>query len=224
MSGDEWPILYSFRRCPYAMRARMAILVSGQRAELREVVLRNKPAEMLEASPKGTVPVLIDTDGTVIDESLDIMRWALGHNDPAHWLGQDARASADITALIDEIDGPFKVHLDRYKYATRYAHENDGAGVDPIQHRQAALEILAGLDERLQSHRFLICDAPSLADFATAPFVRQFANTDITWFSAQPYPNLQAWLETMLSSEIFAGVMKKYAPWQSGTAGVPFPD
>src|SRR4051812_31105758 len=130
MNGSQLPILYSFRRCPYAMRARLAIAASGQRCELREVVLRDKPAEMLAASPKGTVPVLIDTDGRVLEESLDIMRWALGRSDPQAWLEPPSGSLEDMLELIARCDGDFKFHLDRYKYARRYQ------GADAGEHRQ----------------------------------------------------------------------------------------
>ena len=129
------PILYSFRRCPYAMRARLAVSVSGQRCELREVVLRDKPPSLLEYSPKGTVPVLVLPDGVVIDESRDVMRWALERSDPEGWMAPETGNLAEIESLIDWNDGDFKSNLDRYKYATRYE------GVDPIEHRDQA-EIL----------------------------------------------------------------------------------
>jgi len=203
------PILYSFRRCPYAMRARMALWISGTQCELREVKLASKPAEMLVASPKGTVPVLVLSDGTVIDESLSIMRWALGRNDPENWLaGNDA-------ALLELLDGPFKHHLDRYKYFTR--HDSD-----PLEHRAAAQAILVELDARLISQPFLCGGTRSMADMASFPFVRQFANHDKEWFLAQSIPHLRNWLERHLASPIFAAIMAKYAPWKPGNAPVKF--
>jgi glutathione S-transferase len=224
MSETQRPVLYSFRRCPFAMRARMALFTSGQTCELREVVLRDKPPEMIAASPKATVPVLIDTDGTVFEESLDIMHWALARNDPAGWLTPELGDHAEMDRLVARIDGPFKQHLDRYKYANRYIQENDGAGVDPVHHRGGALAILADLDDRLSRSDYLFGRRMSLADVAIAPFVRQFANTDADWFAAQPLPHLQTWLSSILASALFAGVMRKYPRWQSGTAGMDFPE
>lgn len=206
------------------MRARMAIKASGYDCELREVVLRDKPDAMLEASPKATVPVLVERDGTVREESLDIMHRVLADNDPDGWLQPPKGTRAEMDDLIAIIDGPFKHHLDRYKYAARYAQENDGAGVDPLQHRAAAVDILQSFEERLANHAYLCGDRLCLADIAAAPFVRQFANTDAAWFAAQPLPHLQRWLDGILQSDLFMGVMKKYAQWQSDQPGVPFPE
>jgi glutathione S-transferase len=204
------PILYSFRRCPYAMRARMALSASGLKVRVREIVLRDKPAEMLDASPKGTVPVLVLADGRVIDESLDIMRWALAQNDPEDWLGADAEETA---RLIAQNDGPFKRALDRYKYPERYAAE----GVDAGAHRAAGLEILDRLAARLaeQGGQFF-GPAPTLADIAIFPFVRQFAATDPdVWSRDAPAP-LQAWLTGHTASARFAAIMAKLPRWQAG--------
>lgn len=204
----EMPVLYSFRRCPYAMRARMALLISETPVHLREVVLRNKPEEMIAASPKATVPVLVLPDGQVIDESLAIMRWALARNDPQGWL----RGSEAETAMIAEADGPFKDHLDRYKYPTRY--EN----VDPLNHRAGGLEFLEKLDVLLQDSGQLMGAQPTLADHAIFPFVRQFANNDRDWFDQLPLPALQKWLSAHLASPLFATTMQKYPQWVSGDA------
>lgn len=202
----DLPVLYSFRRCPYAMRARMALLVSGQRCVVREVVLRDKPAAMIEASPKATVPVLVLPDGAVIDQSIDIMRWALAKNDPEGWL---ETGTADTEALIVENDGPFKHHLDRYKYSTR--HDSD-----PIEHRDAGMMILSGLDRRLAGSRNLFGERRALADIALFPFVRQFAATDRQWFDVQAIPNLQGWLTRHLESDLFGAAMIKLQQWQPG--------
>lgn len=212
--GQALPILYSFRRCPYAMRARLAIAASGQAVELREVVLKAKPVEMLAASPKGTLPVLIEADGNVIDESLEIMLWALGRHDPEGWLtpGRD-----EMLALIAQCDRDFKHHLDRYKYPERFA------GVEAAAHREAASVFLRALDERLQTSLYLFGEHPALADMAIAPFVRQFAQTDAAWFAAQPWPALMQWLENIVARPRFTAIMHKYAPWQSGTPGIRFP-
>jgi glutathione S-transferase len=218
------PVLYSFRRCPFAMRARLALAASGQRCELREVVLRDKPAELLAASPKGTVPVLI-ADGRVLDESLDIMRWALALNDPQHWLAPEKGALADMLALIARFDSNetgFKFHLDRYKYAARYT-DDAGRGIDAESHRAAATAFLLDLEALLTATPFLFGTRPALADMAIAPFVRQFTTADPAWFEAQPWPRLRSWLAALLDSTLWNGVMQKYPPWRAGASGVPFP-
>lgn len=194
------PILYSFRRCPYAIRARMALAVSETACEIREVRLRDKPAGMLAASPKGTVPVLLLPHGQVIDESLDIMRWALSRHDPEGWL------EGDDAALIAANDGAFKHHLDRYKYPDRHAS-------DPLAHRASGLVWLAELDARLGRHAYLCGDARTLADAAILPFVRQFAAVDRGWFDARPLPALQRWLATGLASPLFEAIMAPRPIW-----------
>ena len=202
MSTDR-PILYSFRRCPYAMRARLALHVAGIGVEHREILLRDKPQELLDASPKGSVPVLVLPDGTVIDESLDVMRWALARNDPEDWLAPGAQ----MDAVIADCDGPFKHHLDRYKYASRHA------GADALDHRDRAARILAGWDEGLRGKGQLLGARTSLADVAVFPFVRQFAMTDRDWFDAQAWPALIAWLDAHLASDRFAAIMVKHPVW-----------
>ncbi|ARR53026.1 glutathione S-transferase [Rhizorhabdus wittichii DC-6] len=204
------PIFYSFRRCPYAMRARLALQVSGTVCELREVKLSAKPAALIAASPKATVPVLHLPDGEVIDQSLDIMRWALGQADPEGWLD---RADA---ALIAANDGPFKHHLDRYKYPDRH-------GSDSAEHRTAGLGLLAALEERLARTAHLDGPARGLTDAAIFPFVRQFAETDRAWFDAQPMPHLHDWLARQLGSALFAAAMVRPDPWQPGDPPLLFP-
>jgi glutathione S-transferase len=191
--------LYSFRRCPYAMRARMALRYSGVPVEIVEVSLKAKPAEMLAISPKGTVPVL-DADGRVIDESLEIMRWALAQNDPQNWLlDGDSR----IAELIEANDQGFKVDLNRYKYAERYPEQ-------PMEvYRAQGAVFLQRLEGLLQDRDYLLADHPSLADIALLPFVRQFAHVDREWFAQTPYPRLQAWLHNFLESNLFTLIMKK---------------
>jgi glutathione S-transferase len=201
------PILYSFRRCPYAMRARMALLESGTDVELREVVLRDKPAEMLTASPKGTVPVLVLPYGRVIDESLEVMRWALARNDPLDWLARDD------AALIAGCDATFKHHLDRYKYPDRH-------GSDPVEHRASGLAWLGGLEARLEGADNLCGASAGLTDIAIFPFVRQFAATDRTWWDAQELPRVRAWLDGHVGSDLFQRVMLRVPPWRSGDAAV----
>lgn len=203
----ERPILYSFRRCPYAMRARLAVWSAGQTCELREVVLRDKPPSLLTYSPKGTVPVLVLPNGDVIDESLDIMHWALGCSEAHPWLAGD---QAMQMALIERNDTTFKHHLDRYKYPNRYDD------VDALAHRAAARDILHDLDGRLGVHRWLAGDQCGLADMALAPFIRQFANHDRAWFNTQPWPHLIAWLDAILESDSFAAIMHKYPQWHAG--------
>lgn len=202
----DLPVLYSFRRCPYAMRARMALLVSETPVRLREVVLRDKPAEMIAASPKATVPVLVLPDGQVVDESLAIMHWALERNDPQDWLQENESE----TELIANADGPFKHDLDRYKYPSRYDN------VDALDHRAGGLVFLEKLDSLIQQSGQLIGERPTLADHAIFPFVRQFANHDRTWFDQLPLPALQRWLSAHLASTLFASAMQKYPQWKSG--------
>ncbi|MGE7966000.1 glutathione S-transferase [Pseudomonas sp. NPDC089918] len=195
--------LYSFRRCPYAMRARMALRYSGVEVNIVEVSLKAKPAEMLALSNKGTVPVL-SVDGRVIDESLDIMRWALAQNDPQDWLlKDDPQAQQRSAALIEENDQVFKLHLNRYKYAERYPEQ-------PMAFYRSEGEVfLRKLDELLEGRDYLLADHPSLTDIALMPFVRQFAHVDREWFGQTPYVRLQAWLQRFIESDLFTGVMAK---------------
>ena len=212
------PVLYSFRRCPYAMRARLALAVSGQTCELREIVLRDKPAQMLAASPKGTVPVLLLPDGRVMDESLDIMLWALGKNDPERWLTPQHGSMQAMLALIAANDADFKHSLDRYKYPSRYSHEwTVGAAEFASTHRLLGAAWLDELEPMLQSG-WLLGSTASLADMALLPFVRQFAHTDAPWFASQPWPRLQRWLADFEASALYLGVMEKRARWISSAA------
>ena len=188
------PILYSFRRCPYAIRARLALRYAGIACELREVVLRDKPDAMVEASPKATVPVLQVSDDIVIDERLDVMLWALERNDPENWLVPEQGDVEDMMTLIAEADGDFKDSLDRYKYPNRYD------GVDAVEYRTRGETFLMKLDDRLKGSTYLFGERLCLADVAIAPFVRQFANTDRVWFDATPYAALQRWLSAFLDS------------------------
>ncbi|WP_110971251.1 glutathione S-transferase [Pseudomonas huaxiensis] len=194
-------ILYSFRRCPYAMRARLALRYAGVAVRIEEVSLKAKPAEMLALSPKGTVPVL-SVEGRVLDESLDIMRWALAQNDPQDWLLKDG-PSAAIEPLIARNDSEFKVHLNHYKYAERYPEQSRE------HYRRQAEVILADLEQRLSEHAYLLASHPSLADAALLPFIRQFAGVEPQWFAEAPYPRLRAWLQGWLESELFKAVMAR---------------
>ncbi len=191
------------------MRARLALACAAQPVELREIVLRDKPPAFLAASPSATVPCLV-TSEQVLDESLDIMTWALRRNDPEQWL-QMPKSGWD---WIARADGPFKRALDRTKYASRYPSE-DAA----VQRQQAAL-FLADLDQQIDTWIFA---RATIADYAILPFVRQFAFIDKLWFDQQPWPHLQAWLERFLISDRFEGIMKKYPQWQQGDPATTFP-
>jgi glutathione S-transferase len=219
--ADALPVLYSFRRCPYAMRARLAIAISAQTCSLREVVLRHKPAELLTASPKATVPVLVLADGRVLEQSLDIMVWALQQHDPQHWLVPQTGTLDAMLALIADCDDGFKTELDRYKYPNRYI------GAVAAQSRDQGALYLTGLENILATHSgetaYLFGERPALADMAIAPFVRQYAQTDTLWFDAQPWPKLQGWLTAFCTSGLYQAIMHKYSPWVAGSADLIFP-
>ena len=195
------PILYSYRRCPYAMRARVALKLAAIEAEIREISFQEKPAHMLQVSPKGTVPVLLLPDGSVIDESLEIMQWALKQ----HALGANihAVAGASVFELVSENDTAFKLALDAYKYPERYLNKTQ------IQHRADGEVFLQKLEKFLQVNLYLFSATPSLADIAIFPFVRQFAAVDAAWFETAPYPKLQDWLKSLVESELFVSIMLK---------------
>lgn len=214
--SDKFATLYSFRRCPYAMRARLGLLFAGIKVELREVVLKNKPPQMLAISPKGTVPVLQLTDGTVIDESRDIMLWALEQKDPQNLLDKAVRAEAD--ALIDQNDNEFKYWLDRYKYADRHLD------MTQEEYRQRGEVFLQQLEKQLEKHAYLLGDKVTVADIGIMPFVRQFAHVDREVFYSLPYPNLQRWLQDWLQHPLFLQAMNKFKPWEEGDELVVFGD
>lgn len=199
-------LLYSFRRCPYAIRARMALAYSGIRVELREVKLSDLPASMLALSPRATVPVLRLADGRVIDESLDVMLWSLAQADPQNWLDMDAVSGS----LLQRCDDQFKPLLDRYKYADRHPECSE------FEHRQQAEGFVRELDELLAERPSLGGDRQRLVDIAIFPFIRQFAGVDANWFASCEYARLRKWLDALLESPLFQGVMKKYAFWQPG--------
>lgn len=204
------PVLYSFRRCPYAIRARLALKHAGLALALREVALGDKPAAMLELSPKGTVPVLQLADGSVLEQSLDIMHWALDHFEPTQ--PQHARwrsGCADEQALIALNDGAFKQRLDGYKYASQ-AHV-------AARCRDEAFELfIAPLEQRLCATRYLRGESPGLADMAIVPFIRQFAGVDAEGFAAAPFPAVRRWLDGLTRDPLFISIMTKHAPWRSG--------
>ena len=210
------PLLYSFRRCPYAMRARLALLASGQACELREVVLRDKPQALRDASPKATVPVLVLPGGEVIDESLAIMQWALARHDPLGWCTPTHGDLAQMLSLVAENDTGFKPWLDRAKYPQRFGLA-DGTGA-----RQACRPFLGALEQRLARTPFLFGRHAALADMALAPFVRQFAGVDPDWFAAQPWPRLQRWLQDWQGTALLASAMRKFAPWRPDHAPLVF--
>jgi glutathione S-transferase len=215
MPPSTLPVLYSFRRCPYAIRARLAIKAAGIAVALREVVLRDKPAALVAASPKATVPVLQLPDGRVLEQSLDIMRWALATCDPQGWLRADEHD--DAQALIGINDGPFKQALDRYKYAPRHPQR------PPHEYRDDAVALLlAPLNARLADRRFLLRDTPSLADMAIVPFVRQFAAVDAAWFDAAPFAPLRAWMRGLTDAPLFDSVMTRFDAWRPGDADSVF--
>ncbi|WP_442113265.1 glutathione S-transferase [Pseudomonas sp. NUPR-001] len=196
-------ILYSFRRCPWAMRARLALRYSECPVDIREVSLKAKPPELLELSPKGTVPVLHAGD-EVLDESLDIMRWALARHDPQDWLLRaDPQAAQAAEALIVRNDRDFKVQVNLYKYAERYPQQSRE------DYRQQAERWLAELEARLTQQRYLFAEHPSLADAALLPLMRQFAGVEPDWFANAPYPQLRAWLQGWLESALFKAIMAK---------------
>jgi len=209
------PLLYSFRRCPYAMRARLGLLFAEVPVALREIVLKNKPSPMLAISPKGTVPVLQLSEGRVIEESREIMEWALAQQDPQGLL--DSETLPQAQALIDKNDNEFKHWLDRYKYADRHIE------MTQTEYRQQGEVFLQVLEELLTQNNYLLGDKPSLADIGVMPFVRQFAHVDRKVFYALPYPNLQQWLQHWLEHPVFLQAMTKFTPWQEGDDLVVFP-
>ncbi len=202
------PILYSFRRCPYAMRARMGIYSAQIKCAVREITLSDKPTHLLDISPKGTVPVLLTNKDRVIDESLDIMLWALSYNDPDNWLPEMRRD--DIFELVKYNDEGFKPMLDRYKYPNRYPDEDCSSA------RENGLKFLQELEQRLAINGSLLGDKTTLADISIFPFVRQFAHVDKDWFYTLPLPATHKWLKQHLESNLFAKIMTKYTPWQEG--------
>ncbi|WP_150305395.1 glutathione S-transferase [Pseudomonas saliphila] len=218
MSGSL-PRLYSFRRCPYAMRARLGLLFAELQVELREIVLKNKPAQMLAISPKGTVPVLElaeddSAERRIIEESREILEWALRQNDPQGLLNVDL---VSANSLIDQNDNEFKHWLDRYKYADRHPE------LTQSEYRQKGEVFLQALEQLLAKNRYLLGSNISIADIGIMPFVRQFAHVDQEVFYNLPYPHLQQWLRDWLANPVFQQVMIKFQPWQEGDEMVVFP-
>ena len=210
------PRLYSFRRCPYAMRARLALLFAELPVELREIVLKNKPSQMLAISPKGTVPVLQLPEGKVIQESREIMVWALEHNDKQGLL--DAKLIKQANDLLDKNDHEFKHWLDHYKYADRYPE------MSQAEYQERGEVFLQSLEALLNKNAYLLGDSISIADIGIMPFVRQFAHVDRDVFYGLPYPKLQSWLQDWLEHPLFKQAMTKFDPWQEGDEVIIFPN
>ena len=207
------PILYSFRRCPYAMRARMAIHYSDCKVELREVLLKDKPSELLHASARGTVPVLV-LNNKVIDQSMDIMHWALSRRDPDNWLSASTKINTNTLQLITENDNIFKLHLDHYKYADQHPQHS------AEYYRTQGEHFLIKLEQQLNTHRYLSGPKLSIVDISVFPFIRQFAHVDKDWFEHTDYPRLQNWLDSLICSELFSQVMIKHPVWTPGQQGI----
>ena len=216
MKSTDLPILYSFRRCPYAIRARLAIKASYIAVELREVLLADKPKEMISCSPKGTVPILHLFNGRVIDESREIIDWALQQHDPNGWSPKTVVEISETNRLIEMNDNEFKQHLDHYKYADRFPEA-------PMEYyREQAEPFLQQLESKLTQNQFLITDSISLADIAIFPFVRQFAYVDKSWFDQSDYKKLQKWLNDFIALDLFTDVMRKYPRWKRGDIAIQF--
>lgn len=194
------PVLYSYRRCPYAMRARMALKYADIAVEIREISLKDKPKSMLQVSPKATVPVLVLDNGNVLEQSMDIMDWALQQSDKGRWLSVDSEHSQ---ALIAENDGSFKQALDKYKYAIRFPEQSAET------YRQQGEVFLQKLEGLLNQNSYLLAEHISIVDVAIFPFIRQFASVDAIWFETAPYPKLKHWLQSLISTELFQSIMEK---------------
>ncbi len=203
---EKIPVLYSFRRCPYAMRARMALYQAKIKCELREVILKDKPESLLLLSDKGTVPILLTSEDEVIEQSSDVMLWALNKNDPDSWLKEDKLQSQ---FLIDYNDNEFKYYLDRYKYHVDYSEHSQE------YYRDYATGFLTLIEKQLNSNKgiALLGNRISFADIAIFPFIRQFAKVDIDWFQTSPYVSLRNWTINFEQSELFQNCMKKYEQW-----------
>jgi glutathione S-transferase len=216
--AQKIPILYSFRRCPYAIRTRMALFYCGVRVELREVVLKSKPESMLLYSPKGTVPILVLEDGRVIDESVDIVNWALSVYDPMQLKSGFSIADLNELKFLQETnDFVFKPHLDRYKYADRYP---EGSA---LEYRKNCQVFIESLESRLERTCFLMGEYKTVADILLLPFVRQFAHVDKKWFDTTEYFHVRRWLSDEIESSAFIKVIKKHPPWNPEQQPIVFP-
>ncbi|MEZ8037315.1 glutathione S-transferase [Vibrio crassostreae] len=205
---SDLPILYSLRRCPYAMRGRMGIALSQQKVLLREVITKDKPSELLASSPKGTVPVLVLPNGQVIEQSLDVMNWALQQNDPQDLLrSSEPILSEQVQQLIKTNDEEFISYLEKYRASVRYRN------IDVEQRRQACETFISQLEARLTDQPYFFGETPSLADFAVMPFVSQFVRVEKKWFVKSEYQNVGRWLRAHLESKLYTQVMKQYPLW-----------
>lgn len=210
----DTPVLYSFRRCPYCMRAHMALKYAGLKIELREVDLKDYPPQALEISPKATVPVLQLSDGSVIDESWDILKWALAQNDPDNWMGSDDEYLLDAEILIETNDFSFKEDLDHYKYADRYPEHS------AEHYRQACEQFIEELEDMLAENEYLLADQITLADIGVFPFIRQFSLVDKEWFDKAPYPHVRDWLNKLVKTPLFQQVFQKHIIWKQGATAI----
>jgi len=208
------PILYSFRRCPYCMRAHMALKKSGIPIELREVELSNMPEEAIAISPKATVPILVLPDGTFIDESWDIVKWALEQNDPDNWLGENNEYLLDTEMLVETNDFSFKEDLDKYKYADQHPEHSQE------HYRQACEEFVEELEVMLTDNSYLLTDRITAADISLFSFIRQFSMVDSPWFDQSPYPKVKSWLNQIVCSDLFESVFQKHEIWQPGDTAI----
>ena len=204
----KYPILYTFRRCPYAMRARLAIKASGVIVEIREVKLKNKPEELLNISPKATVPVLYISSKKIIEESLDIMKWALEINDPLKLLEQVKLNKIEVHNTFNKLENDFKQNLDRYKYSSRFDQPN------PELYRDKNLRILNQFNNLLQHNKGIYSSHLSLLDYAIFPFIRQFRNVNSIWFDSLELKFLKSWLYELIDSDEFSSIMKKNLIWE----------
>ena len=214
MKKNKYPILYSFRRCPYAMRARLAIKISEIFVEIREIKLKDKPLEFLNLSPKGTVPVLVTASGKIFEESIDIINWALNKNDPKKWLANGQLSQNQINQLLYNLENEFKPSLDKYKYTNRFE------SVDKDFYRDKNLSFLWYLDDLLKKNKALNCSHLSLVDYAIFPFIRQFRNVDSEWFDSLNFNFLKKWLFELIDSNDFLSIMKKYEKWEPTNAPI----
>lgn len=206
------PVLYSFRRCPYCMRAHMGLKNAGLKIQLREVDLKEMPEEALAISAKATVPLLVMPDTSVIDESWDILKWSLERNDPDNWLGENKQFLLEAEMLVETNDFSFKDELDHYKYADRFPENSEQ------RYRAACEEFIEELEDMLCENTYLLADQVTIADIAVFPFIRQFSLVDITWFEQSPYPMVRQWLEKLIAGELFQNIFQKHSNWQKGDA------
>ncbi|KAB2824770.1 glutathione S-transferase [Aliivibrio finisterrensis] len=211
------PILYSLRQCPYAMRSRLAILHAQQTVVLRDIDMNNKPEEMLSISPKGTVPVLLLGDGSVIDESLDVMVWALTQSDPNNLLySHDETKFTQMLDVINQSDNEFVDALQKYRAASRYHDTNE------VECRERCCEWLMTIEKALSQHAYIIGETPSLVDYAILPFIRQFSRVDKKWYAQAPLPYLRAWLVNHYNDPTFSKAMFTHPKWQKGSEKIIF--